>query len=96
VTTGGNKMMYPFIKLEDDTEIVHSEMLPGGKVKVYIEKPVIGGFHCATCYLPAYEWSDITGFSDSDVQQFLEIIESTSHLIIRFSKDGGFENAASF
>ena len=29
-------MMYPFMTLDDDTEIVHSEMLPDGRVKVYI------------------------------------------------------------
>lgn len=30
-------MMYPFMTLNDDTEITHSEMKPDGKVKVYIE-----------------------------------------------------------
>jgi hypothetical protein len=37
-------MMYPFIQLEDKTEIVHSEMLAVDTVKVYIEKLVEGGF----------------------------------------------------
>ena len=32
-------MMYPFMTLDDDTEIVHSEMKPDGRVKVYLEKP---------------------------------------------------------
>ena len=32
-------MMYPFMTLNDGTEIVHSETLPDGRVKVYIEKP---------------------------------------------------------
>lgn len=32
-------MMYPFMTLNDDTEITHSEMKPDGKVKVYIETP---------------------------------------------------------
>lgn len=49
-------MMYPFITLDDDTEIVHSEMREDGTVKVYMEKPVDGGFHSATCILPNYEW----------------------------------------
>ena len=38
-------MMYPFITLDDDTEIVHSELREDGTVKVYMEKPVEGGFH---------------------------------------------------
>ena len=32
-------MMYPYMTLNDNTEIVHSEMLEDGRVKVYIEKP---------------------------------------------------------
>ena len=31
-------MMYPFLTLNDDTEITHSEMKCDGRVKVYIEK----------------------------------------------------------
>ena len=30
-------MMYPFLTLDDNTEIVHSEMRPDGRVKVYFE-----------------------------------------------------------
>ena len=48
-------MMYPYVTLNDDTEITHSEMLPDGRVKVYIETPDLkDGFHNATCYLPEY------------------------------------------
>ena len=44
-------MMYPFLTLNDDTEIVHSEMLPSGEVRVYIERPdARDGFHSATCF----------------------------------------------
>ena len=32
-------MMYPFMTLNDDTEITHSEMKIDGTVKVYIETP---------------------------------------------------------
>ena len=53
-------MMYPFMTLNDDTEITHSEMKPDGKVKVYIETPDEKYcFKHATCWLPAYEWEDI-------------------------------------
>jgi len=89
-------MMYPFMQLEDNTEIVHSEILEDEKVKVYIEKPVEGGFNSATCYLPEYKWETIVGFSIDDINKYQEILESTAHLIIRFAKDGGFENASSF
>lgn len=90
-------MMYPFLQIDNDTEIVHSEMKPNGEVKVYIEKPdETDGFHHATCYLPTYRWEDINGFSDSEIKRFCEVIESTAHLIIEFSQQGGFDNASNF
>lgn len=87
-------MMYPFLQLDDQTEIVHSNMLNDGSVKVYIEKPVEGGFHSASCILPRYEWKSIEGFTDADIERYQKIIESVAHLIIQFSQNGGFENAA--
>lgn len=87
-------MMYPFLQLDDLTEIVHSEMKEDGRVKVYIEKPVDGGFQSASCFLPEYEWKNIDGFSEDEIAKYQEIIESVAHLIIRFSQKGGFENAA--
>ena len=46
-------MMYPFLTLDDQTEIVHSEMKPDGRVKVYVEKPDEKDFfHNAVCWLP--------------------------------------------
>ena len=30
-------MMYPFLTLDDQTEIVHSQLLDDGSVKVYVE-----------------------------------------------------------
>ena len=90
-------MMYPFMTLDDDTEIVHSEIKPDGSVKVYMERPDEKyGFCHATCYLPSYHWEDVYQFSDEEIAYFQEIIESTAHLIIEFSKEGGFENASGF
>ena len=80
-------MMYPFIKLEDNTEIVHSELLDNDMVKVYIEKPIYGGFHSTTCYLPVYRWAEVDGFKVEDIEKFQELLESTAHLIIKFARD---------
>ena len=53
-------MMYPFMTLNDDTEITHSEMRADGRVKVYIETPdEKDGFHNAICYLPDYKWENL-------------------------------------
>ena len=88
-------MMYPFLTLDDDTEIVHSDMQADGSVKVYIEKPDEKyGFRHATCWLPKYRWENIYHFSQEDISRFEEIIRSTAHLIMEFSQQGGFENAS--
>ena len=90
-------MMYPFMTLDDNTEIVHSEMQSDGRVKVYIEKPDEACcFHRATCYLPDYTWEDVYQFSEADIDRYQKIIESTAHLILEFAQEGGFENASSF
>ena len=76
-------MMYPFLTLDYSAEIVHSEMRPDGTVKVYVEKPdAQDGFHSAVCILPGYQWQDITGFSQAELDRYDEVIHSTAHLIL--------------
>ena len=90
-------MMYAFLTLDDETEIVHSEMQPDGSVKVYMERPDERDcFHHATCWLPAYTWEDVFGFDEKELARLQKIIESTAHLILRFSKEGGFDSASNF
>ncbi len=87
-------MMYPYMTLEDDTEITHSEMNSDGKVKVYIETPdQRGGFRHATCFLPDYTWEN-HGYSDMEFESFKKFVRSNAHLIMEFSQTGGFKNAS--
>ena len=70
--------MYPFMTLNDDTEITHSEMRADGRVKVYIETPdEKDGFHNAICYLPDYKWENINGYSDMEMSYFKKLIRET-------------------
>lgn len=88
-------MMYPFMTLNDDTEITHSEMKPDGRVKVYIETPdEEDGFHNATCYLPDYTWEKISGYSDEEMDFFRRLVQNNAHLIMEFSQEGGILNAS--
>lgn len=90
-------MMYPYITLDDETEIVHSEMLEDNTVKIYIEKPdEKDGFHHATCFLPKYKWEDVFGFNEDEIIKYQSIIENNAHLIIELSQNGGFDNASNF
>lgn len=89
-------MMYPYMTLNDDTEITHSEMKPDARVKVYIETPVENGFHNATCYLPDYIWEDITGYSEAEINYFKQLLKDNAHLIMEFSQEGGILDASNF
>ena len=83
-------MMYPFMTLNDDTEITHSEMKPDGKVKVYIETPdEKDGFHNAVCWLPEYTWEDIYGYTEEEMKFYKQLVKNNAHAIIEFSQDGG-------
>ena len=96
-TNGVIVMFFPYLTLDDETEIVHSEMLDDNTVKVYIEKPNENDcFHHATCILPQYEWKDIFGFTEEDIKKFQSIVENNAHLIIELSQNGGFDNASDF
>ena len=90
------KMLYPYMTLPDETEIVHSEIINKDnkeQVKVSIERPVDGGFDSATCWLPDYKWEDIKGFSQKDIDYFSDIIHSGAHLLFEFARNGGFDSA---
>ena len=67
-------MMYPFMTLDDDTEIVHSEMKPDGRVKVYLEKPDAEDcFHSAVCWLPGYDWQEVHGFTPEEIARKMDV-----------------------
>jgi len=83
-------MMYPYLTLNDQTEITHSEMKEDGTVKVYIETPDDnGGFHSAVCWLPQYKWENIHGYTEEEMDFFRELVHNNAHLMIEFSRDGG-------
>lgn len=87
-------MVYPFMTLPDNTEIVHSEMVDG-IVKVYIETPDEKlCFKHATCFLPKQTWEDIYGYSDDEINYLKDLIKSEAHLILEFSQTGGLLNAS--
>lgn len=87
-------MMYPFMTLNDDTEITHSDMKTDGRVKVYIETPdKMDAFHNAVCWLPDYTWENVNGYSEAEMTFFQELVRNNAHLILEFSQSGGVLNA---
>lgn len=70
-------MMYKFLTLNDNTEIVHSETLQNGEVKIYIETPDDKDcFHYMTCYLPKYRVEDVFGYTPEEQNKYIDIIKS--------------------
>ena len=66
-------MMYSYITLADETEIVHSQILEenGEKsVEVHFERATEDGFDTARCSLPSYKWIKREGFSDEEIELF--------------------------
>ena len=89
-------MMYGYLTMSDGTGVAHSELKEDGSVKVYFEKPIPGGFQHATCYLPAYRWEENSGFTEEQIEHFTRFLRNNAHLIIEFSQEGGFANAAGY
>ena len=80
-------MMYPFITLEDQTEIVHSDIFPDNILIVYIEKPVTDEcFHHGVLRIPEYRWEQIKGFTQDELNRYQEIVRKLEPKL--------FENAA--
>jgi len=89
-------MMYPFMTLDDNTEIVHSEMHDDGTVVVCCEKPIHADFKTAYCKVPGYGWYDVENYSREELAELTCVLKSVAHLILKFSRNGGFLNASGF
>ncbi len=81
-------MMYPYLTLNDDTEITHSEVRPDGRVKVYIETPD----EKKTVFMmpPAIFQIIPKAFTDiliEEMEYFKRLIRDNAHLILEFAQE---------
>lgn len=89
-------MMYPYLTLEDETEIVHSQIINDDgieKVEVHFERPTEKGFDSARCVLPEYKWLFNEGYSKDEIKFFEELLINNAHLIYKYAKNGGIKIA---
>lgn len=89
-------MMYPYMTLADETEIVHSQILEKNgekKVIVHFERPTENGFDSARCELPAYKWTTRDGYTDDEIAMFEELLHSNAHLLFKYAQCGGIQIA---
>lgn len=85
-------MMYPYMTLQDETEIVHSHIIDEDgkqKVIVHFERPTEEGFDSARCELPDYKWLFIKGYSKEEVNFFEQLLHSNAHLLYKYAANGG-------
>lgn len=85
-------MMYPYMTLQDETEITHSQILEVGDkamVEVHFERPTNNGFDSARCVLPDYTWKFNDGYSVSEIQEFEQFLHGNAHLLFKFARNGG-------
>ena len=82
-------MMYPYMTLNDDTEITHSEMKPDGRVKVYFETPDDnGGFETLPAIFRIISLENISGYSTLEMEYFKHLLRNNAHLIHRVFTGG--------
>ena len=90
--------MYPFMKLPDETEIVHSHLKDNDGTKtvdVHFERPKLNGFDSARCRLPSYEWIMRDGFVDDEILEFEMLLRECAHLFYKYAEIGGLKVAKS-
>lgn len=81
-------MLYPYMTLIDEAEIVYSQLIGHGsaeKVIVHFERPTENGFDSARCELPAYRWVLQDGYSDREISAFEEFLKKNARQIWKYA-----------
>ena len=83
-------MMYPYMTLSDETEIVHSQLIEDKGIKkviVNFERPTDNGFDSARCELPEYKWTEKEGYSDEEIAFFEKLLHQYDRPVSFFYLD---------
>ena len=75
-------MEYPFITLDDGTQISNSELLADRSVLVYIRRDALWW---AVYALPAQEWREVAGLTADELEHIKRVILKMPPLILEFS-----------
>ena len=89
-------MIYPYMILADNTEIVHTQVFEEDgvqKVEVHFERPNADGFDTARCQLPSYTWLTREGFTEEEMALFDKLMHSNAHLFYKYGANGGVQIA---
>ncbi|MEG1947916.1 MAG: hypothetical protein RR139_12580 [Lachnospiraceae bacterium] len=89
-------MMYPYMTLADETEILHSHLMEQDGVQtieVHFERSTETGFDVARCQLPSYQWIKKEGFTDTEIARFEDFLHCNAHLLYKYAGNGGIKIA---
>ena len=78
--------MWDYIMLADETQLAYSDIRDDGTIVVAVERPVDMGFDSARCILPSFKWSDIEGFTESEMKALDALVRDNSPLIFEFAQ----------
>lgn len=79
-------MMWGYVQLPDETQFAYSDIREDGTVLMLIERPRDWGFDSARCILPSYQWSDIDGFSQAEIDDFDTFLHDNAPFIFELAK----------
>ena len=89
--------MYPLSVLEDNTQIMYSNIQEVDGIKsvyIHFERPTKDGFDSVRCKLPNYEWTIWEGcYSDEEMEVFEHMVRDGAHVFYELAEIGGYDFA---
>lgn len=87
-------MFYHYCTIGEDIEVTHTPLNSKGQTLVHIEVPDAKYcFKTMDCLIPTYRVTNIVGMTDEEVAFYLDFCKHNAHLLLKFAKEGGVENA---
>lgn len=79
-------MMWSYAEFPDGTCIAYSDLRDDGTVKITVERPRDGGFDGAHCIMPAYDWTGVDGFTESELDGLKDFLRNNAPLIFELAE----------
>ena len=90
-------MMYPYVKYEDGTEVVFSNIYTENNIDyidVHFERPAENGFDSVRIQLPTYKITVWEGnYSEKEIEFFKQVVQNSADLFYKYAKEGGLKIA---
>ena len=90
-------MMYPYVKYEDGTEVVFSNIYTENNIDcidVHFERPTEKGFDSIRIQLPTYKVTIWEGnYSEKEIEFFKQVVQNSADLFYKYAKEGGLKIA---